>query len=208
MWNKGWDKIFIQNEWGKYPDMSIVRFISKKFYNKKKRKKISILEVGCGTGANLSFFAKEGFKTYGVDGSKIAINKATKKLKKDRLRANLIVSDIKKLPYRSGFFDCVVDCECLYSNSFPETILILEEINRVLKNKGFFLSKTFVKGSYKKAFHKGYGIIRMSSLEDIKKLYGKSFKIESIDYVKRSINGMKNIIKEWVISMRKKKNVN
>ena len=36
MWNSGWDKIFKENEWGKYPDMSIVRFISKKFYNKKK----------------------------------------------------------------------------------------------------------------------------------------------------------------------------
>ena len=226
MWNSGWDKIFKENEWGKYPDMSIVRFISKKFYNKKKRKKISILEVGCGTGANLSFFAKEGFNTYGVDGSKIAIKIATKKLKKDNLKADLIVSDIKKLPYRSGVFDCVVDCECLYSNSFSETILILKEINRVLKKKGFFLSKTFAQGTYgdgngiklsnekntyvsisKGAFRKGYGIIRISTLKDIKNLYRKSFTIENIEYVHRSIKGMKKVIKEWVISMKKKNNV-
>ena len=226
MWNSGWDKIFKENDWGKYPDMSIVRYISRKFNNKNKRKKISILEVGCGTGANLSFFAKEGFRTYGIDGSKVAIKKATKKLKRDNLKADLIVSDIKKLPYRSSVFDCVVDCECLYSNSYSETILILKEINRVLKKKGFFLSKTFAKGTYgdgngikipnekntyksisKGAFRKGYGIIRISSLKDIKNLYGKSFKIENIEYSHRSIKGMKKIIKEWVISMIKKNNV-
>ena len=40
--------------------------------------------MGCGTGANLSFFIEEGFNTYGIDGSKIAIKLAKKKLKKEK----------------------------------------------------------------------------------------------------------------------------
>ena len=45
---------------------------------KKIKKRLKILEVGCGTGANLSFFIEEGFNTYGIDGSKVAIKLAKK----------------------------------------------------------------------------------------------------------------------------------
>ena len=67
MWNKGWDEIFSKKDWGRYPDLSVVRFILGKTRKKIKKNKIKVLEVGCGTGANLSFLAKEGFKTYGLD---------------------------------------------------------------------------------------------------------------------------------------------
>ena len=224
MWNKGWDTIFKNNEWGKYPDMAVIRFVAKNFYTKKNRKKISILEIGCGTGANLGFIAKEGFNTFGIDGSKIAIDIAKKKLKEDNLKVNLSINDIKKLPYKTGFFDCIIDCECLYSNSFADTLQILKEVSRVLKKKGLFFSRTFASGTYgdgsaglklsnesntylsisKGAFHKGYGIIRISSLKDIKKLYGSLFKIENIEFIHRSIKNMKKVIKEWIIILKKK----
>jgi len=223
MWNKGWDKVFKQNEWGKYPDMSVVRFVANNFYKKKERKKVSILEIGCGTGANLGFIAKEGFNCFGIDGSRVAINIAKNKLKREKLKSELKIGDIKKLPYKKNTFDCVIDCECLYSNSFADSLIILNEVKRVLKTKGLFFSKTFAKGTYgdengprlpnesntykfirKGSFHKGYGIIRISSLKDIKKLYGAKFKIININYVHRSIENMKKIIKEWAIILQKR----
>ena len=223
MWNKGWDRIFKLHNWGKYPDMSVIRFIAQNYFKKKNRKKISILEVGCGTGANLSFFSKEGFNSFGIDGSRVALKIAEKKLAKEKLRCNLKIGDIKALPYKSNSFDCVIDCECLFSNSFRDTIIINKEISRVLKKNGLFLSKTFAKGTYGDGngprlsgenntykhirqgnFHRGYGLIRISSFQEIKKLYGKSFKIISIDYVYRSIKSMKKVIKEWVIISKKK----
>ena len=223
MWNKGWDKIFKSKEWGKYPDMSVVRFVAENFYKKKNRKKIFILEIGCGTGANLGFIAKEGFSAYGIDGSKVAINLAKKKLKNDNLKSNLQIGDIKHLPYHRNSFDCIIDCECLYSNSFKDTSIILKEINRVLKRKGLFFSKTFAKGTYgdgagpklrnerntylsikSAAFNMGYGIIRISDLKEIKKLYGESFKIVTVEYVHRSLKKMKKVIKEWVVISKKK----
>ena len=109
MWNKGWDKVFKQNEWGKYPDMSVVRFVANNFYKKKERKKVSILEIGCGTGANLGFIAKEGFNCFGIDGSRVAINIAKNKLKREKLKSELKIGDIKKLPYKKNTFDCVID---------------------------------------------------------------------------------------------------
>ena len=38
MWNSGWDKIFKDNEWGKYPCEELIRFISRKFHVSKNRK--------------------------------------------------------------------------------------------------------------------------------------------------------------------------
>ena len=80
MWNSGWDKIFKDNEWGKYPCEELIRFISRKFHVSKNRKIIKILEVGCGAGANIWFLSREGFDVYGVDGSKYALKKAQKLL--------------------------------------------------------------------------------------------------------------------------------
>ena len=71
MWDKGWDKIFSTQEWGKYPGEELIRFIARNFYAAPNRKDIRILEVGCGTGANLWFLAKEGFNAFGIDGSQI-----------------------------------------------------------------------------------------------------------------------------------------
>ena len=50
----------------------------------------------------------------------------------------------------------------------------------------------------------GYGIVRISDLKEIKKLYGELFKIVTIEYVHRSIKKMKKMIKEWVIISKKK----
>ena len=53
MWDKGWDKLFSNNEWGKYPGEELIRFIARNYYGVSDRSKVNILEVGCGVGANL-----------------------------------------------------------------------------------------------------------------------------------------------------------
>lgn len=92
-WPKIWDEIFSSQSWGKYPGESLIRFIAKNYYSRV-RSEIKILEIGCGTGANLWYFAKEGFRTYGIDGSKKAISIANQRLNDEKLHAELIVGDI------------------------------------------------------------------------------------------------------------------
>jgi hypothetical protein len=48
-----WENIFSSNEWGKYPPISLVKFIAKNFYKVSDRKLVRILEIGSGPGANL-----------------------------------------------------------------------------------------------------------------------------------------------------------
>ena len=45
------------------------------------------------------------------------------------------------MPFRSNYFDCVVDCECIYSNSFSDSKIILKEIKRILKKKDPFFQR-------------------------------------------------------------------
>jgi ubiquinone/menaquinone biosynthesis C-methylase UbiE len=116
-WDNVWDDVFANQEWGKYPSESLIQFIARNYY-KLDRKTVRILEVGCGTGANVWFVAREGFAAYGIDGSAIAINKAAKRMSDEGIgNVSLVVGDIIKLPYEDNFFDAVIDNECIYSNN-------------------------------------------------------------------------------------------
>ena len=61
-----------------YPNDSLVAFLANNFWNKDLDIKPKILEVGCGSGANLWMMDKEGADTYGVDASTSAVEIAQK----------------------------------------------------------------------------------------------------------------------------------
>ena len=85
-----WEDIFQNNEWGKYPSLAVVRFVARNFYKVPNRKDIRILELGCGTGANLWYCAREGFSVIGLDGSKTALNTMISRFNAEHLNSNLI----------------------------------------------------------------------------------------------------------------------
>ena len=217
MWNSGWDKIFEENEWGRYPPEELVRFVARNFYNVPDRRAVRALEVGSGTGANLWYLAREGFDVTGIDGSTAGAKRAIKRLADEGLEADVKVGDIMSLPFEDNMFDCVIDNECIYANSYKDSKKIMDEIFRVLKPNGKFYSRTFATGTYgdgngrrlegekntyleiySGALRKGYGTIRFTDKDEIRDLYGK-FVIESIDYVIRSVKGGAHEIKEWII---------
>lgn len=93
-------------------------------------KEKTILDVGCGSGKKLAFLARNN-KVFGVDISKIAVQKA----KKRRFKAKFV--DIEKgLPFPSNKFDIVI-CSEVLEHLFKPSIA-LKEIKRVLKKEGVF----------------------------------------------------------------------
>jgi len=221
MWDNGWDNLFNRVEWGKYPGEELIRFIARKFYSVPDRQSVRLLEVGCGTGANIWFLAREGFRVDGLDGSQVALNLAASRLAKEGLNADLSIGDATCLPYEDNVFDAVIDVECIYANSLADSRKIIDECHRVLKPGGWFYSKTFATGmtgeetseplqgeshTYLRMpdapLHSDYGIIRLTSREEITMLYGPLEDLE-VDYIERSQNNQKTKIKEWIISGRK-----
>jgi SAM-dependent methyltransferase len=222
-WNTDWDDIFEKNEWGKYPPEDLIRFVGRNYYKVKDRSRVRILEVGCGPGANVWYVAREGFSAYGIDGSKVAIDRAKERFLKENLTGHFAVGDIQSLPYEDNFFDAVIDIECIYTNSLADTKKIFSEIIRVLKPEGKFYSKAFMvgmagdgKGSESTGEKNTYrniregplsnfsGTQRFISKEDIHTLYSP-FRIDSIDYVIRSHNNGQHEIREHLICCSRKK---
>lgn len=220
-WNPVWDEVFASREWGKYPDLEVIRFVARNFYHHVPRSAVNLLEVGCGTGANVWYMAREGFHTSGVDGSSKAIDILQKRLNAEGLSADIHLGDITSLPFGEATFDAVVDCECIYCNNRTHTISILDEIHRVLKPGGRFLSLAFTQDTWgcgcgeplageERTFlnmndgpMKGTGLGRFASEEDIRALYGARFDIVSLETVRRSCEGRSKYIEEWIITCAK-----
>ena len=135
-WDSTWEDIFRTKEWGKYPSEDLVRFMARNYYRVRERSNCRILDLGCGTGANTWFMAREGFDVYAIDGSETAIAIAKKRFEEENLEADFRVGDFIDLDYADGFFDCVVDVASLQHNKMEDIGTVLEEVRRVLKPGG------------------------------------------------------------------------
>lgn len=98
----------------------------------------NILDVGGGTGIQLSYMHQENFRC-NVDFSKEAIDFGRKN-HKDLMHLNLDVSK-NKLPFSDKFFDFVFSIQVLEHITEHDIGFVLSEIYRVLKpNSKLFLS--------------------------------------------------------------------
>ena len=106
-----WEKKYSSNsDINRYPWDTIVSWIWRNIGNAKPSD-LNVLEVGCGTGNNLWFAAREGFNVYGIDGSESAINYARNRFSDEGLIGEFIVGDIITLPFANHFQDSTQGCQ-------------------------------------------------------------------------------------------------
>ncbi len=220
-WDPKWDAVYKNQAWGRYPPEEVVRFVARSFYGSSKRSDIRILEIGCGTAANLWYVAREGFSAFGIDGSAVALEQARQRIQEENIRIDLKQGDVGHLPYENDLFDAILDIECTYANTRADTQRILQECHRVLKPGGRMFSKTFMVGStgygqgkalasephtYEEisehSSHGGRGIVRFTEEKDIKQLYN-AFSAVEYDYLIRSDRNRTQEVKEWLITATK-----
>jgi ubiquinone/menaquinone biosynthesis C-methylase UbiE len=123
------------------------------------RKGIKVLDIGCGRGELVIWFARNGAsEVVGIDYSKSAVEIAkgarNKFSKKVRSRMNFKLMDAKNLKFKNNYFDLVVMTEILEHVYPDEQVKIFSDIGRVLKEDGFVFfhtapSKTFNDFTYK-----------------------------------------------------------
>lgn len=97
------------------------------------------LELGCGAGMFSRWMALEGLAVVGVDFSKVAIEKARKRVENDYIKPLFLVEDVTSLDLLSGPFDFSFDVgcfHCLDENARRKYVL---EVFRVLKSGGTHL---------------------------------------------------------------------
>jgi SAM-dependent methyltransferase len=72
------------------------------------------LDLGCGTGTNLAYLAQAGWQVTGVEYVPRAARAARRRLKAARLKGEVIVGDVTRLPESLGSFDYILDMGCFH----------------------------------------------------------------------------------------------
>jgi ubiquinone/menaquinone biosynthesis C-methylase UbiE len=134
-----WEQKYNNGHSQKYPWDIVVSFIYRYAPKNLEPSKVKILEVGCGTGSNLWFAAKEGFQVTGIDASYSAIEYAMERFEEERLNGDLRVGDFTQLPFKTKNYDLVIDRCAIACCGRSAAKLVIDEVYRVLKTKGKFL---------------------------------------------------------------------
>ena len=186
-----------QKQINKYPFDAIVSNVFRFIGGAPDRSKVRVLEVGCGTANNIIFLAQEGFSATGLDASDSAIKLGRNALKERGLEAELLCQDFTDLSnFKSESFDMVIDRGSITHNSKDGVIKALDEIKRVLKTGGIFISHIFSDAhsglkygkpqgdgsrvDFSSGFFAGHKFVFYFAGEsEVKELYGSRFKIIS-----------------------------
>jgi SAM-dependent methyltransferase len=147
--SKAWDWSKNQDNYWLIPSMEscyLAESWKSKGYNK-------FLDLGCGLGRHSIYFAKKGFEVNAVDLSDYGVNYTMEWTKKEHLNIKLSVCDMLNLPFANNSFDCIIAYNVVYHTDTEGFIKSLEEIKRVLKNKGELFITLLSKNtwSYEKA---------------------------------------------------------
>ena len=115
----------------------------------------AVLELGCSKGYLCMLLDHKGYYSVGGDVSLSALQSANRKVEVVRL-------DAEALPFRNGYFDAVLAMHTL--EHLPKPHRSIEEIFRVLRNKGIFLAVTPDKASLLAKL--GYRLVKYTSLKN------------------------------------------
>jgi len=128
-----------------YPNEELLRFFGHHFFrlDRAARRKVKVLEVGCGSCSNLWMVAREGFDAYGLDLSSEAIKLGQQMLARWNCEAELRIGSMTQLPYPNQNFDVVYDVVSSYCLNVKHFEVFLGELTRVLKPQGKLFMFTF-----------------------------------------------------------------
>lgn len=142
----------------KYPNESLISFLASYYFHIpiKERRQLNILELGCGSGANLWMVAREGFNTYGIDCTPTSLHLCLEMLTNYETSATLVQGDIIHLPFQDCFFDIVFDVVTMQHLSYKQHQQCYNEIFRILRLGGRFFS-----------YHLGENSISLKSTEKL-----------------------------------------
>ena len=144
------------------------------------------LDLGCGIGQFSKVLMDYGYEVISADISKLALNKVKE------FNKNIVQLDMRKnMPFNDEEFDLVFANLSIHYFSNKETVNLINEIKRILKNDGLFIgSVNSIKGLEKikdtaKELEKHYYLnkeryIRLFDIDDIKN-YLSDFSILKID---------------------------
>jgi len=102
-----------------------------------------VLDVGCGTGEHVLYFASLGLTAKGLDAAPRAISKARKKAAARRLEADFIIGDALHLEKFGEQFDVITDCGLFHTFSDEDRIIYQKSLRSALEKGGTYFMLCF-----------------------------------------------------------------
>lgn len=223
-----WETMFSTRAWGRYPSEDLIRFCAQRFYGRQPRSDVRLLEVGFGTGANLWYFAREGFSVHGLEGSEAGTAQARQRLDLevpgwrdgpaapggDRLQARDMC---EPLPWGDAQFDAVVDCDAVTCVDHASACRVYAQMHRVTRPGGWLYVRTPAAGTWgdgsgpacghhawrcEEGPFAGTGCVRFATESDLAELFAP-WEVTHLEQVTRTLEGRTRTHTEWVVIARK-----
>lgn len=96
-----------------------------------------ILDLGCGDGRHLVYFARLGYHMYGQDIAPTAVELAQVWLARESLSADLVSGDMTRVLWPDSTFDAVLCVQVINHHRIREIRGTIDEIHRTLRSGGF-----------------------------------------------------------------------
>lgn len=139
---------------------------------------MKVLDVGCGRGDIVVYYAQKGIEAYGIDYAKAGIviaNEVKEKQKKEIQKyIHFSLMNAKKLDFPDNFFDAIISIDVFEHLYKEELEVALSEIRRVLKNDGTLLVNTEPNKIYLDFWHRYYVYPVSTMLVTLSNLFTKS----------------------------------
>jgi len=206
-----WDTI-LREEWysQEEPDEIVINFAK---LLKREKRKMRVLDLGCGAGRHQIFMTKQGFETHGTDISSTGLNLTKQRLKRQNLEVYLVKCDMKNLPFVESLFDAAICLHTIYHQKLKGIQETISEIQRVLQKEGSllinFLSKrTYSYGKGEKVEENTFmetegiekGILHhFTDEEEIKHLF-RNFNIVNLELSEKDVEG--KLRSRWVLTAK------
>ncbi len=216
-WDPVWENVFRSRAWGRYPPEELIRFVASRFGEVRDRRAVRILEVGCGTGANLWYLAREGFSVAGIDGSAAALGLAGERLAAEGLEAKLVLGDFMQLREHFGpeSFDAIVDVSSLQHNRMGAVTATVQQIRETLEPGGSAFAMLVAAGSWGDGLGveiepgtrtdiaagplASAGVSHFFSLGEVERVFAE-FADVVIEYSERSLDERREVYRHWVLT--------
>ena len=99
-----------------------------------------LLDVGCGNGRMLIYFAQLGYRVTGFDSSPSALRLSREWLSREKLPGNMFLSDFRQaFPFSTGAFDVLISTQVIHHAILKTVLFTINEITRVVHSGGYIL---------------------------------------------------------------------
>lgn len=119
-----------------WPWSDLVRLF-RRFCASRDGRKLRVLELGCGYGANIPFFLAEGVDYYAIEGSPTAVHAISQRF--PNLANNIVVADFTAAIPFDLVFDVVIDRSSLTHNDTNSIKRTLDSCLAKLSSRGMYV---------------------------------------------------------------------